>query len=138
MPDFTLPGTVPGLLRCCSRIVVTYGPQRGRYGVVVEFFGDDYAIVALQETETRAASVKVLALEDIALNLSDPTGLVHAFWWLVALPNKVVADTLPVLGLDRPEFGDLLSRVFTGAELTDADRAEFHRLCAHLTGVSDE
>lgn len=76
-------------------------------------------------------------LSEIALDLCDPTGLIHAFWWLVALPDKMVSDTLRTLGLDRPEFGDLLSRVFTGADLTDAERAEFRRVCLQVAGVSD-
>jgi len=79
-PDTTLPGTIPGLLRRCSPIIVTSGPQRGRRGVVVELLPDGRVVVALEETETRDAAVKVLALEDIALDLSDTTGGAHATW----------------------------------------------------------
>ena len=138
MADLTLPGTISGLLRRCSCIVVTGGRYAGRRGILAEDpDGCPRVLVLLDASGGDDVVLEVLDVSDIALDLSDSTGLVHAFWWLVALPDKVVSDTLEALGLDRPEFGDLLSRVFTGMELTDAERAEFRRACLQVAGVPD-
>ena len=81
--DLTLPGTIPGLLRRGSPVL-----SPGITGEVVlsreprGFIGEEPVAGAL--VAHPALGVQWLALDDLALDLSDPTGRAHAAWWISA------------------------------------------------------
>ena len=75
----TLPGHGANWLRPCSPVIVTRGTYVGLRGVVVSI-ADGLAMVAFGKPSI--LSLIALGLDDLALDLSDPTGRAHAAWWL--------------------------------------------------------
>lgn len=89
LANITVPGTIPGLLRRGSPIVLlteyldSYFRAPAGSGGVVSFKNDERAWVALTASGTREdAFLEVAALDCIALDLTDATGRAHASWWL--------------------------------------------------------
>lgn len=70
MSDLTLPGDIPGLLRRGSPVI-----YRRRQDVVCDDPGD---AVYIGSVDFR------VALDMLALDLTDPTGRAHAAWWLAS------------------------------------------------------
>ena len=102
----TLPGTIPGLLRRGSPVISSehgegvciFTPRPGR-GPAVGFMGPgDMA----QFVEAWVAA------EDLALDLSDPTGRAHAAWWLALreCPASHVLDPAAVAWHPAPAQAD--------------------------------
>lgn len=79
MADLTLPGTIPGLLRRGSPVVVLTGRHAGAAGVVVRMLGGA-AEVALELPG--AEWILTYRLDEIAIDLTDATGRAHAAWWM--------------------------------------------------------
>jgi len=111
MSPLTLPGTIPGLLRRGSPVILatrTYGGSvflDAARGVVCS----DGGRVA---TETLGGSPVLVSTGagDLALDLSDPTGRAHAAWWLAGrlYPNGeriVSADVIPGVTIGPTGFG---------------------------------
>lgn len=76
-----LPATYPGLIRECSPAVVMstfrgMPPIAVAYGVVSSRIAGDIAWIA------NKSGIRDYPLRDLALNLTDPTGIAHATWWL--------------------------------------------------------
>ena len=71
----TLPGTIPGLLRANSPAIAN---NRGR-AIVFDVDVDHDGVLVYLLVTTREAW---LSPADVALDLTDPTGRVHAAWWL--------------------------------------------------------
>lgn len=72
MTDLTLPGTLPGLLRRGSPVEFDGFP-----GVVVqEYAGGGFHVTRYDRRDAVADA------DELALDLSDPTGEAHALWWL--------------------------------------------------------
>jgi len=82
MNDFTLSGTIPKLPRRCSPIVVTGGQYAGRHGIIVEDPNGHENVLVCLDDGGYGTTLVILALSDIALDLSDATGRAHATWWL--------------------------------------------------------
>lgn len=101
----TLPGTIPGLLRPCSPVIVTRGTYVGLRGVVVSI-ADGLAVVAFDKPSI--SSLIALGLDDIALDLSDPTGRAHAASWsaLRECPASHVLDPAAVAWHPAPAQAD--------------------------------
>jgi len=133
MADTTLPGTTPALLRRCSSIIVTDGPYTGRRGVLAWDPGEHPRVLVLLDVDGDEVLV-VLTLDRIALDLANPTSLVHALWWLVALPPDTVPDAMKALGLDQSATESALGCIVTGTVTVDSDVAILHRLCAYIAG----
>jgi len=72
----TLPGSIPGLLRRGSPVVTA-----GASGGVVLLVAAPRPWVLLPMGTTSARAVPC-DLRDLLLDLTDPTGRVHAAWWL--------------------------------------------------------
>jgi hypothetical protein len=80
MSPLTLPGTIRGMFRRCSPVVALVATAAGD----VFFAAGARAIVS--EVDYDAGLVLIeggwFALDQWALDLSDPTGRAHAAWWL--------------------------------------------------------
>lgn len=86
MADLTLPGTIPGLLRRGSPVVVTderIGLARTPGVVTVPPDGDfpHQAVVAMQDEDAEIIGINSGC---VSLDLSDATGRAHAAWWLAS------------------------------------------------------
>ncbi len=90
MSTLTLPGTIPGLLRRGSPVTLrprVYGDvtlMHGGQGVV----HDAARGVAVVDTFGGSTRVVRYGREDLALDLTDPTGRAHAAWWLANQPGN--------------------------------------------------
>lgn len=76
MSHVTLPGTIPGLLRPCSPVIIDDGVPGPLLGVVRRL--DDHDNTA----EVAWKLVSWWPLGHLYLDLEDPTGRVHAAWWV--------------------------------------------------------
>jgi hypothetical protein len=103
--ELTLPGSIPGLLRRCSPIVVVAGPYEGWRGVAVEDpKGCQSVLVHIQDTDGQYLCESI-ALAGLALDLTDATGRTHAMWWWAGHNPCHFSRTC---GLDmRASFGSL-------------------------------
>jgi hypothetical protein len=82
MSPLTLPGR-PGLLRHCSPVLAPVSKRVraiGRRAIVIGEHLDSGGVLL--------ADGAVEAYEDLALDLSDPTGRAHAAWWLADQPGN--------------------------------------------------
>jgi hypothetical protein len=86
MSPLTLPGTIRGMFRRCSPVVALVATAAGD----VFFAAGARAIVS--EVDYDAGLVLIeggwFALDQWALDLSDPTGRAHAAWWLADQPDN--------------------------------------------------
>lgn len=106
----TLPGTIPGLLRRGSPVTLrprVYGDvslMHGGQGVV----HDAARGVAVVDTFGGSPRVVRYGREDVALDLSDPTGRAHAAWWLALreCPASHVLDPAAVAWHPAPAQAD--------------------------------
>lgn len=129
----TLPGSLPGLLRVGSPVVAVVH-HRARPAVVVEVIRDGFRI-ALQGPSypgERNGCVQLTG-RGLSLDLTDPTGRIHAWWWL---QTKQPADSVR-LGCDPRRLSLALSSIRRGEELTASEEWEFALYCEAHAGASD-
>lgn len=125
--DLTLPGSIPGLLRRGSP-VVRHDPHPTRGEAVENTLGQ---LVARLNGWPHLG-----ALEGCDLDLTDPTGRVHAAWWAITRWMVHGADPLSM------EERKVLQRLYQAAALHPVDDwprpriARFRDLCLKLAGVS--
>ena len=131
----TLPGTIPGLLRRTTPVIVTRGEWIGLRGIV-KSIADGLAVVALDNLSVSA--VMTFALDELGLDLSDPTGRAHAAWWLNDHDEDTLAQaTRAVSGVDDCEAWRWLIVSATSGDAWPDARVEYLRLvCLHVAGVS--
>jgi hypothetical protein len=138
MSPLTLPGTIPGLLRRGSPVILatrTYGGSvflDAARGVVCSEGGR----VA---TETLGGSPVLVSTGagDLALDLSGPTGRAHAAWWLADQDGDVLAEAWDLV-LGEPD-ADPLHRINLWASGEDLDEARIRSLrlvCLHVAGLA--
>lgn len=132
--DLTLPGSIPGLLRRGSPVIVTRRTHTG--------FAPGTTGIALR-LERRAVwrigwgvpsgSAHPAQQSCIALDLTDPTGRVHAAWWAEDVPVG------PWLSALAPGEEDELIRFMREAGqrvgMSDDQITRFRDLCLKLAGV---
>ena len=115
--DLTLPGDLPGLLRQSSPVV---GPD-GTTGAVLDMT-DGEVSVGWTDWSMKRGPLDKLGLR---LNLTDPTGRIHAAWWASA---RVVGDLTPTQAA-------LLWKALAGADMDRAnDIATLRDFCLRLAG----
>lgn len=98
----TLPGTIPGLLRRGSPLILrprVYGEVtllNGGGGVV----HDEARGLAVTDTFGGSTRIVRYGREDVSLDLSDPTGRAHAAWWLASalLPRERIVNATVMPG----------------------------------------
>ena len=143
IPALTLlPGTLPGLLRKSSPVVVTtrgVGEDAAGGSVVIDRsrFRSRHGVV--YEAPSRPSKVRVvvdhhgamLETRCVALDLSDPTGRAHAGWWA-----RDTAEALHGDGAIRlnAEARRIIRDACAGL---DVDAEALRRVCLHLAGVPD-
>lgn len=97
--NLTLPGTLPGLLRRGSPVVMTVGTIT-HAGVLLSSGPYGATVAHSNGHNWRKKPIKPWPLERVALDLTDKTGRAHAAWWLAerlgleALRTGVVAIRL--------------------------------------------
>ena len=142
MADLTLPGTIPGLIRRGSPVVFVRGSAYAAYsggrgmlihpseparGSMPYSFG--WPVAMCDTTHDRVCYAEGT---DIALDLTDATGRIHALWWLTATRTP---GNMP--GHDRNAFNAAVMGIWAGADLTEAEILDFRRICLRVAGVSD-
>lgn len=128
----TLPGSLPGLLRIGSPVKRIYiNPTLSRkftvHSVVLHIDGDTCEVADLD------GEVVEVALDTVSLDLTDPTGRIHALWWV---QTKEPADSVR-LGCDPLRLSLALSSIRRGAELTASEQWEFALYCEDHAGAPD-
>lgn len=123
-----LPGDIPGLLR---------------RGSPVQFRDEDTPWTVAWVDGDRACATPLDtvplgmwgSLSDFSLDLSDPTGCVHAAWWL---SGKMINGTGPIartLGIDTWEDIDrLLLLAKSGVSLSAYQTKILHRVVCYVAG----
>ena len=129
----TLPGTIPNLLRLCSPVLAPASKRVraiGRRAIVIGEHLDTGGVLL--------ADGAIEAAEDLALDLSDPTGRAHAAWWLNDHDEDTLAQaTRAVSGVDDCEAWRWLIVSATSGDAWPDARVEYLRLvCLHVAGVS--
>lgn len=120
--DLTLPGDLPGLLRRGSPVVALDGVT----GVVLGIGANGEVSVGwLDDWSMERGPLDKLGLR---LDLTDPTGCVHAAWWAV---QALIREHDGVIGYDDD---DAVKRALHGVPMTDADIATLRDLCLRLAG----
>ena len=129
MTAVTLPGAILGLLRRGSPVTLrprVYGDvtlMHGGQGVV----HDAARGVAVVDTFGGSPRVVRYGREDVALDLTDPTGRAHAAWLVVA--NCDPSDLLD--NDSRAVFAAL-----SGEDMKPEDIERLRLVCLHVAGVS--
>lgn len=117
MIPLTLPGSIPGLLR--PRSPILYRGMTGSISAIaaerVTFALDDSVGVPLTRD-----------VEDLSLDLSDPTGRAHAAWWVLRhAPSGVLPDSECLLIAAR-----------AGDDMTPTQIETLRALVLRLAGVA--
>mgnify|MGYP003522116138 CR=1 FL=1 len=115
--------TLPGTIRPCSPVIVTRGTYAGLRGVVVSI-ADGLAMVAFGKPSI--SSLIALGLDDLALDLTGPTGRAHAAWLVVA--NCDPSDLLD--NDSRAVFAAL-----SGEDMKPEDIERLRLVCLHVAGL---
>ena len=117
----TLPGTPKGLLRRGSPAVVKAVPE---HPAVVVQLTTTHAVVSFADTcDDDGPSWGELPLALLALDLTDPTGQVHAAWWAMKQPGHESLSVWEVDVLDWALHGR-------------ADPTALRDLCMKLAGAT--
>lgn len=128
----SLPGAIPGLLRRGSPVIVLDGSgdpmvvgdmdERGRVYVPTHGCYDGECM----QWEHAAG---------FALDLSDPTGRIHAAWWLA--DNNDAIERLPAFpGCTQNEFTAVLRGcAWPGRNMTDEQIDILRRVVLHVAGM---
>ena len=147
MADLTLPGTIPGLLRRGSPVVFVRGSAYAAYsggrgmlihpseparGSMPYSFG--WPVAMCDTTHDRVCYAEGT---DIALDLSDPTGLIHAVWWMASLDEQRFPAAVLALGLYGPAFDVAFEQALIGRPLDEREIGMIRRVGLYLAGVSD-
>lgn len=126
--DLTLPGDLPGLLRYTS-------PLGGDYLTVLAV--DDGDALVVYEDQRGDFGALWESLSDLRLDLTDPTGRVHAAWWAWDAWRAGRRESL-ILPVAPPTITEAEEEVLRAASLgrtfTDAEIATLRDLCLRLGG----
>lgn len=136
----TLPGSIPGLLRRGSPVLLAVvgddGAAVGARGVVVmlgrEGGGPRTALVAVEVGDVHATRTVWRLLFDLALDLTDATGRAHAAWFAIDLFDRLFADSFRMPGDARRA----LSLATAGADMTPEQIEALRLVVLHVAGVS--
>lgn len=127
MNEHTLPGDLPGLVRRGAPVMLMH-----RVGVVVEDpLGCTSVLVVVEageDDESEPAAMSCISLSRLALDLTDPTGRIHALWWLLRLDD---ADTDPIIAFETSgkRWEHIVGAVVTATDdLTPDDLVAFTRV----------
>lgn len=101
----TLPGDIPGLLRVGSPVVMANGQR----AVVVESSNDEGClhVIALYQPPIEGDCD-----DGLWLDLTDPTGRIHALWWLESHPRGTVTAALRSLPESWTRLGTHLTDLY--------------------------
>jgi hypothetical protein len=126
--DLLLPGDMPGLLRRGSPVI--WDGER-----VVSFeYGDGWITVASDDATLDVERA------DLRLDLTDPTGRVHAAWWAWRTWGVGRAESL-ILSAAAPHITEaeeyVLRAASLGRPMSDAEIATLRALCLRLAGRED-
>lgn len=119
--DLTLPGELPGLLRYPS-------PLAGNYQAVLSVDGDEALVVYEDHRGDHGSRWEPLCA--LALDLTDPTGRVHAAWWAERTFAQLLADT----HRQSREAARVLAHARAGTDMPDTEIATLRALCLRLAG----
>ena len=136
MADPTLPDDLPGLLRCGT--VVRDAADPDRIGVVVGTGSSLGCRVlwVMSEELTWTSEVPVL------LDLTDPTGRVHAAWWLEGMiqaeaSRTLLGNELAKYELSRAGLLDALLLASRGADMRYFEINHLRTACLRAAGRTD-
>ena len=118
----TLPGSIPGLLRRGSPVVV----PGSDFGSVVGLGGEGAVYVATENTS------RWWMCDHLHLDLSDPTGRAHAAWWAV---ERCGVDALWACGLTLLEWEGIRNAATHGFNMSPASIDALRRVVLHVAGV---
>jgi len=139
----TLPGAIPGLLRL------------GSLGVTADLLGRliQCAVVAVTETHAVISFKQVRdgyfangaalvewytverRLEDIVLDLSDPTGRVHAAWWLEAQGHDEMAHAAHLVAGGVIGLAQLMMNIGAGLDMSDEQIGALRAVVLRVAGL---
>ncbi len=134
--DLTLPGTLPGLLRRGSPVVTAKDVRRrggrtipvGLPGLVISIGTDPWCFLT-------GGATGFFEAQDLALDLTDPTGRAHAAWWAWADDRMLRAQLLDP-AWSRPDTLHLLAEAHSGRPLANIFIARLRDLCLRLAEVT--
>jgi hypothetical protein len=84
MSPLTLPGTIPGLRLHSAPVIYLRTGDRG----VAMLTPDGRIVVMFCPAGARGPWTEAASPDELALDLSDPTGRAHAAWWLADEPGN--------------------------------------------------
>jgi len=126
-PAHTLPGDVPGLLRRGSPVFWTT-PRGQILSLGCSGSPRNDGMVGVAGFMRR--------VEDLALDLTDPTGRIHALWWWVPQPNSARDASFESAGVSVGRWSRVCLSVYGGVDLTPDDLDTFTRVLRAAVEVS--
>ena len=130
MSGLTLPGDIEGLRRAGTPLVVVSGISKGAVGSQVVTDGPPVPGVVHMANEHATWDEVPTSVE---VDLTDPTGRVHAAWWALAADDVLIARGD---GSSPTDFASrfLLEQMTTGAPMTPDQITALRDLCLRLAG----
>ncbi len=134
MTPITLPGDIPGLLRRGSPVLTL---PRFLKAVVIDPPSDKGAVeVALVDDNSIMGNSSMFRLD-----LTDPTGRIHALWWLYATVHPLVSGMSVGPMYPNEMLGGAFKRaraaIADGRESHPTELAAFCSACLAVAGRSD-
>jgi hypothetical protein len=123
MSPLTLPGTIPGLRLHSAPVIYLRTGDRG----VAMLTPDGRIVVMFCPAGARGPWTEAASPDELALDLSDPTGRAHAAWWAVAHSDLST--------ISAHDARVILSAV-TGEDMKPEDVDRLRLVCLHVAGVS--
>lgn len=142
MGDLTLPGTIPKLLRRGSLV----SHKEDGTGVVIDASGDpgkplsarnSVAVAFYGSGDLNHYAEPVCRYEDLALDLTDATSLLHAIWWMAEQGDECCPAAIAALGLESLRFDGVLERALLGYPLDTSEIQAIRRVVLYLAETPD-
>lgn len=139
--NLIVPGRIRHLLRHCSPVI----HREGWGGIVYDASGDGTGPVHVGGSSwgMGAGSGRRIERADIGLDLSLPTGAIHALWWLERQSGKAITMALNALEIDiLGTWAPVVGRIRMGCNCLDGhtdsqDQAILRAVILHVAGAED-
>jgi len=125
----TLPGSIPGLLRRGSPVFVARRSSWPSGVCIMPGDGNLWLVSRGLQLPRQAAP------QDLALDLSDATGRVHAAWWLEAQGHDEMAHAAHVVAGGVVGLANLVMRIGTGLDMSDEQIGALRAVVLHVAGL---
>lgn len=134
----TLPGIILGLLRRGSPVVSTIDGTRG---VLCHHdepdAGSTPSPLGWFVADLDVEAISVWRYDEIALDLTDPTGRAHAAWWLAARGSYYVPAQRSFDDLTDEAWITIWRRIKDGSDLTDVQIDALRRVVLAVAGLEE-